>query len=149
MSAITHRHRTPIMLKEIHAAPERVEILLARETDGLDQALARFRGNPPPLIFVAGRGTSDNAAVFGRYVFEHFAGIPVSGAALSLFTLYPAPMHLKATEVGRLAAAAGCGQVVLTHLYPQVEASDPAPRVRQHYGGPVRVAEDGLLLQIG
>jgi len=95
MNAITHRHRTPIMLKEIHVAPERVEILLAREMDRLDQALARFRGNPPPLIFVAGRGTSDNAAVFGRYVFEHFAGIPVSGAALSLFTLYPAPMHLK------------------------------------------------------
>jgi ribonuclease BN (tRNA processing enzyme) len=51
--------------------------------------------------------------------------------------------------VGRLAAVAGCGQVVLTHLYPQVEASDPVPRVRQHYGGPVRLAEDGLRLEVG
>jgi glucosamine--fructose-6-phosphate aminotransferase (isomerizing) len=84
-----------IMLKEIHAAPERVEMLLARELAGLRTALARFREERPPLILVAGRGTSDNAAVYGRYLFEHFAGIPVSGAALSLFTLYPAPMHLK------------------------------------------------------
>jgi len=82
------------MLQEIHAAPERVEVLLSREAAGLNRALARFREKRPPLILVAGRGTSDNAAVFGRYLFEHFAGIPVSGAALSLFTLYPAPMHL-------------------------------------------------------
>ena len=86
--------RRPLMLKEIHAAPQRVELLLARETRPLEKALAPLRRQPPPLIFIAGRGTSDNAAVFGRYLFEHFLGIPVSGAALSLFTLYPAPFHL-------------------------------------------------------
>ncbi len=93
--AVKRTRRTPIMLKEIHAAPERVALLLARETAPLARALARFRTERPPLILVAGRGTSDNAAVYGRYLFEHFVGIPVSGAALSLFTLYPAPMHLK------------------------------------------------------
>jgi glucosamine--fructose-6-phosphate aminotransferase (isomerizing) len=93
--AITRRHRDPIMRREIFAAPARIELLLSRELPGLEAALAPFRKNRPPLIFVAGRGTSDNAAVYGRYLFEHFVGIPVSGAALSLFTLYPAPMHLK------------------------------------------------------
>jgi glutamine---fructose-6-phosphate transaminase (isomerizing) len=93
--ALTRPRRKTIMLQEIHAAPARVEILLARETAPLQRALARFREQRPPLILVAGRGTSDNAAVYGRYLFEHFVGIPVSGAALSLFTLYPAPMHLK------------------------------------------------------
>ncbi len=92
---VAQPHPKTIMLKEIQAAPERVALLMARETRGLRKALARFRENRPPLILVAGRGTSDNAAVYGRYLFEHFAGIPVSGAALSLFTLYPAPMHLK------------------------------------------------------
>jgi glucosamine--fructose-6-phosphate aminotransferase (isomerizing) len=98
--AITLKTRTPPprqpwMLREIHEEPERVETLIARESERLDKALARFRHDPPPLILVAGRGTSDNAAVFGRYLFEHFVGIPVSGAALSLFTLYPAPMHIR------------------------------------------------------
>jgi glucosamine--fructose-6-phosphate aminotransferase (isomerizing) len=83
------------MLREIHEEPERVATLIDRETGGLQKVLRRFRQSPPPLIFVAGRGTSDNAAIYGRYLFEHFAGIPVSGAALSLFTLYPAAMHLK------------------------------------------------------
>jgi glucosamine--fructose-6-phosphate aminotransferase (isomerizing) len=84
-----------MMLREIHEEPERVATLIERESAGLERALQRFRESPPPLIFVAGRGTSDNAATYGRYLFEHFGGIPVSGAALSLFTLYPAPMHLK------------------------------------------------------
>jgi len=88
------RPRLPVMWKEIHAAPDRVEVLLREETGPLTKALAHLRHRPPPLVFIAGRGTSDHAALFGRYLFEHFLGIPVSGAALSLFTLYPAPLHL-------------------------------------------------------
>jgi glutamine---fructose-6-phosphate transaminase (isomerizing) len=87
--------RHPWMLREIHEEPERIASLLERESTRLHKALARFRTQPPPFILVAGRGTSDNAAEFGRYLFEHFAGIPVSGAALSLVTLYPVPMHIK------------------------------------------------------
>jgi ribonuclease BN (tRNA processing enzyme) len=59
-----------------------------------------------------------------------------------------AEMHMKASEVGRLAAAAGCREVVLTHLYERVALSDPVSRVRQLFSGPVRVAEDGMVLEI-
>jgi glucosamine--fructose-6-phosphate aminotransferase (isomerizing) len=83
------------MLKEIYEEPTRIAALLERETRPLERALAPLREAPPPLIFVAGRGTSDNAATFGRYLFEHYLDIPVSGAALSLFTLYPARLNLK------------------------------------------------------
>lgn len=87
--------RRPLMLREIREEPQRITTLLDREGARLNAVLARFRETPPPLILVAARGTSDNAADFGRYLFEHFAGVPVSGAALSLFTLYPAPLHLR------------------------------------------------------
>ncbi|MFB3880512.1 MAG: SIS domain-containing protein [Armatimonadota bacterium] len=87
--------RQPWMLREIHEEPERVATLIRRESAPLHRALARFREARPPFILVAGRGTSDNAARYGRYLVEHFVGIPISGAALSLFTLYPAPMHLR------------------------------------------------------
>jgi glucosamine--fructose-6-phosphate aminotransferase (isomerizing) len=86
--------RRPFMLKEIHAAPDRVEALLREEARPLAKAVEGLRREHPPLIFIAGRGTSDNAATYGRYLFEHFLGIPVSGAALSLFTLYPTSLHL-------------------------------------------------------
>lgn len=87
--------RRPIMLGEIHESAEAVEALVARESEALEEALAPLRRERPSLILVAGRGTSHHAAIYGHYLFEHLLGIPVSGAALSLFTLYPAPMHLK------------------------------------------------------
>jgi ribonuclease BN (tRNA processing enzyme) len=58
------------------------------------------------------------------------------------------PGHMKASDVGRAAAAAGCGRVLLTHLYPHIEHSDPAARVRQHYDGPVALAEDGMVVDL-
>jgi ribonuclease BN (tRNA processing enzyme) len=57
--------------------------------------------------------------------------------------------HMRASEVGRIAAAAGCGEVVLTHLYDHVVRSRPVARVEEHFDGPVRLAEDGLLLELG
>ena len=40
------------------------------------------------------RGTSDNAAQFGRYLLEIATGIPVTLAAPSVFTLYEARLQL-------------------------------------------------------
>ena len=42
---------------------------------------------------LAARGTSDNAAQFGRYLLEITTGIPVTLAAPSIFTLYNAPFR--------------------------------------------------------
>lgn len=52
--------------------------------------------------------------------------------------------HMRASDVGRLAASAGCGRVILTHLYEHIEDSKPVQRVRQLYSGPVILAEDGM-----
>lgn len=54
--------------------------------------------------------------------------------------------HLNATQVGRIACAAGARQVVLTHQYPPALAVDLAAQVRQEYDGPVIVASDGMRL---
>ncbi len=61
--------------------------------------------------------------------------------------------HLQAApgEVGRMAAASGCGLLVLSHLTPEMEArmDDALARVRRHYGGPLLVAEDLVTLRVG
>ncbi len=49
------------------------------------------------MIVLAARGTSDNAALFGRYLFELTTGIPVSLAAPSTYTLYRASLDLQET----------------------------------------------------
>lgn len=60
----------------------------------------------------------------------------------------PLEGHMTAVDVGRTAAAAGCGCVVLTHLYHDVERSDPESRVREHFEGEVIVGEDGMVLEV-
>jgi glucosamine--fructose-6-phosphate aminotransferase (isomerizing) len=104
----------PVMLREIREEPERVETLIARETDSLERALRPVRESRPDLILVAGRGTSHHAAIYGHYLFQHFLGIPVSGAALSLFTLYPAPLRLEGSLVIGISQSGESTDVVKT-----------------------------------
>jgi ribonuclease BN (tRNA processing enzyme) len=57
---------------------------------------------------------------------------------------HPVPGHLSAPEVGRLAAAAGVKQVVLSHLYPLPDDRARLGEVARHFTGPVLLAEDGV-----
>src|SRR5436190_20501212 len=63
-----------------------------RHIEKFKRAIATHR---PKLIVLAARGTSDNAAQFGRYLLEITTGIPVSLAAPSVYTLYRASIDLR------------------------------------------------------
>jgi glucosamine--fructose-6-phosphate aminotransferase (isomerizing) len=80
------------MLEEIRQQPD----TLARTLSAELPRMARFRKvlekRRPSLIVLVARGTSDNAAQFGRYLLEILTGIPVSLAAPSIFTLYNTPV---------------------------------------------------------
>ena len=56
--------------------------------------------------------------------------------------------HLTPSSCGRIAAAAGCRQLALTHFYPVFDGYDILGRVRRHYDGPVTLASDGLTFQL-
>jgi glutamine---fructose-6-phosphate transaminase (isomerizing) len=78
------------MLEEIREQPAALERTLTgefRKSETFRKILAR---RPPKLIVLVARGTSDNAALFGRYLLEITTGIPVSLAAPSISTLYAA-----------------------------------------------------------
>jgi glutamine---fructose-6-phosphate transaminase (isomerizing) len=78
------------MLDEIRQQPAALERTLASELPRLARFKARLARHRPRLIVLAARGTSDNAALFGRYLLEAATGIPVSLAAPSIYTLYNA-----------------------------------------------------------
>jgi glucosamine--fructose-6-phosphate aminotransferase (isomerizing) len=80
------------MLEEIREQPAALDRTLRM---GLKAAAQLARRKRPKLIILAARGTSDNAAQFGRYLLEITTGIPVSLAAPSLYTLYNAKIDLK------------------------------------------------------
>jgi glutamine---fructose-6-phosphate transaminase (isomerizing) len=58
-------------------------------------AAAATRPARPRGIVVFARGTSDHAAIYGRYVIEAVAGVPVVLGAPSLATVYDAPTDLR------------------------------------------------------
>ena len=83
------------MLEEIRQQPEALERTLRAEIGNIERFKQRIAGRVPRLIVLAARGTSDNAAQFGRYLLEITTGIPVSLAAPSIHTLYKAKVDFR------------------------------------------------------
>lgn len=84
------------MMEEIAEQPEALRRTLEAERDHARE-FRRFARRRFRMIVLVARGTSDNAALFGRYLLELTTGIPVSLAAPSVYTLYHARFDLKRT----------------------------------------------------
>src|SRR5438270_6443086 len=78
------------MLDEIREQPRALERTLSEELRRLPRFQKIVEKRRPRLVVLVARGTSDNAALFGRYLLEITTGIPVSLAAASITTLYEA-----------------------------------------------------------
>src|SRR5512140_739468 len=76
------------MIEEIRQQPAALERTLRSELRRVEQLRKKLEARRPKFIVLAARGTSDNAAQFGRYLLEITTGIPVSLAAPSIYTLY-------------------------------------------------------------
>src|SRR5439155_1322138 len=88
-----------LMLNEIHERPLVLERVW-REEGGAVRALARrLRAQRPRAVVLAARGTSDNAALYGRYLIETHLRIPASLAAPSVVTLYGVRVKLRGMVV--------------------------------------------------
>jgi glucosamine--fructose-6-phosphate aminotransferase (isomerizing) len=88
-----------LMLQEIRQQPEALARTL-REEGAKVAALGRFlAARDIRLVVLVARGSSDNAALFGRYLIEITSNIPVSLAAPSVYTLYRAKLNLRNTLV--------------------------------------------------
>jgi glucosamine--fructose-6-phosphate aminotransferase (isomerizing) len=82
------------MLEETRHQPDALSRTLAGAIARVEELREHFRNRRPRLILLVARGTSDNAAQFGRYLIEITTRIPVSLAAPSILTLYQAPVDL-------------------------------------------------------
>jgi glutamine---fructose-6-phosphate transaminase (isomerizing) len=71
-----------------------LEKTVAEERPKVERLGAFLRERDVDLIYLVARGSSDNAALFGRYLLEVTTGIPVALAAPSVHTLYGARLKL-------------------------------------------------------
>jgi glucosamine--fructose-6-phosphate aminotransferase (isomerizing) len=89
------------MLKEIHQQPEALARTLREESRHVLEFAKFLTDRKIHLIVLVARGSSDNAALFGKYLLEITSGIPVSHAAPSVQTLYHAKLRMsRALVVG-------------------------------------------------
>ena len=83
-----------LMLSEIAEQPRALADTITNERAKIAQ-LGRFlKQRDIDLIVLVARGSSDNAALFGRYLLEIVTGVPVSLSAPSVHTIYGAKLKL-------------------------------------------------------
>lgn len=82
------------MLKEIHEQPEVLARVLDEGWTEVLGAARSLRERGFRFVMLAARGTSDNAALYAKYLFEVLLGVPTALASPSAFTLYGSEMKL-------------------------------------------------------
>src|SRR5437762_11995908 len=84
-----------LMLEEIAEQPAALRKTIAEERAKVERLGTLLKQRDIDLIVLVARGSSDNAALFARYLLEITTGIPVSLSAPSVHTLYEAKLNLK------------------------------------------------------
>jgi glucosamine--fructose-6-phosphate aminotransferase (isomerizing) len=80
---------------EIFEQPERIESLLVSQKGTVKKLAAVIRARDISYVFLAARGTSDNAGRYANYLWGARNGLPLALATPSLFTYYRRPPRLK------------------------------------------------------
>jgi glucosamine--fructose-6-phosphate aminotransferase (isomerizing) len=83
------------MYQEAAEAPDRVENQLQRNAATLAALAERLRTHPPAAMVTIGRGSSDHAATYARYLVETRLGILTSSLSPSIYSVFKAPLSLR------------------------------------------------------
>lgn len=83
------------MYREAAEAPERVAEQLERNADVLASLAGRLRADPPAAFVTIGRGSSDHAATYARYLVETRLGVLASSLSPSIFSVFGSPLSLR------------------------------------------------------
>jgi glutamine---fructose-6-phosphate transaminase (isomerizing) len=82
------------MSRETTEAPAVVARMLTRNTAVITTIGQRLRALNPPVILTCGRGSSDHAAAYFKYLTEIMLGVPVASVGPSIASVYEAPLKL-------------------------------------------------------
>ena len=83
------------LYSEINEQPERIKSLLVSQRETVEQIASAIRKRDIQYVFLAARGTSDNAGRYANYLLGAMNGLPLALATPSLFTFYKQPPVLR------------------------------------------------------
>jgi glutamine---fructose-6-phosphate transaminase (isomerizing) len=137
------------MLREIREQPGVLARLCAAVGPQVRALGRRLRRAPPVAVVLVARGSSDNAALYGRYIVETLWGIPVSLAAPSVLTVYGARLRLRRTLVIGLSQS-GASPDIVEFVEGARARGALTVAVTNHEASPLaRAADEAVLLGTG
>lgn len=83
------------LFSEINEQPDRLKSLLASQRKTAEKIGRALRKHDIDFVFLAARGTSDNAGRYANYLWGALNQLPIALATPSLFTYYQKPPRLK------------------------------------------------------
>jgi len=87
------------LYSEIFEQPERLGQLLSSQRKAVEEIAAAIKRRRIQYVFLAARGTSDNAGRYANYLLGAMNRLPLALATPSLFTYYERPPNLKGALV--------------------------------------------------
>lgn len=83
------------LFSEISEQPDRIKDLISSQRKHVERVVAEIKKRDIQYVFLAARGTSDNAGRYANYLLGALNGLPLALATPSLFTYYQRPPTLK------------------------------------------------------
>ena len=103
---------TPLMTREARETPERVGALLSSQHARYAELGRRLRAADPPFAVTVGRGSSDHAGLYARYMLETALGLVTASAAPSVVTAYGSKLKVAGALVLALSQSGASPDIV-------------------------------------
>jgi len=79
---------------EIFEQPAAIRRLLEMQAEPVHEVATRISDKNPSFVYLAARGTSDNAGLYAKYLWGISNGLPVALAAPSMFSVFKKPPNI-------------------------------------------------------
>lgn len=135
-----------LLLREIREQPAALARCIEAESANVERIAAAIRQTDVHYITIAARGTSDNAATFGKYLFASFNQLPVALATPSLYTLYQTPPRLTHSLVVAISQS-GESPDILAVIQEARRQNVPTLAITNFADSPLARAAEHLILQ--
>ncbi|MBI5305236.1 MAG: SIS domain-containing protein [Chloroflexi bacterium] len=137
---------TSILRAEIYEQGDALARFLDAESANVARIAEKIRQSNIESITIAARGTSDNAATYGKYVFASFNRLPVALATPSLYTVYRTPPRLAHTLVIGISQS-GESPDILAVLEEAKRQGAPTLAITNSVDSPFARTADDVILQ--
>lgn len=149
MNVRSTTERGVLMAQEIQEQPAAIARLLDRETARIWALATRWRVQPPRWIVMAARGTSDHAALYGKYACEIIAGRGVALGAPSIASIYQAPLDLRDVLVIGISQSGEAADIIALLQQAQAGGADTLAITNVETSPIVDAAQETILLHAG